>query len=37
MAEQAESVRAAYAPWFDLTPTTQQGDWVRIDGVRRVT
>lgn len=37
LAEQAESVRAAYAPWFDLTPTTQQGDWVRIDGVRRVT
>ena len=37
LAEQAESVRAAYSPWFDLTPTTQQGDWVRIDGVRRVT
>lgn len=37
LAEQAESVRAAYAPWFDLTPTTQQGDWVRIDGVRRKT
>lgn len=37
LAEQAESVRAAYAPWFDLNPTTQQGDWVRIDGVRRKT
>tara|TARA_B100000676_G_C18061765_1_gene838248 strand:- start:756 stop:1637 length:882 start_codon:yes stop_codon:yes gene_type:complete len=37
LAEQAESVRAAYTPWFDLNPTTQQGDWVRIDGVRRNT
>jgi ribosomal protein L11 methyltransferase len=37
LAEQAESVRKAYAPWFDLNPTTQQGDWVRIDGVRRKT
>jgi ribosomal protein L11 methyltransferase len=37
LAEQAESVRTAYAPWFDLNPTTQQGDWVRIDGVRRKT
>lgn len=37
LAEQAESVRAAYSPWFDLNPTTQQGDWVRIDGVRRKT
>jgi len=37
LAEQAESVRSAYAPWFDLNPTTQQGDWVRIDGVRRNT
>ncbi|MBB09377.1 MULTISPECIES: 50S ribosomal protein L11 methyltransferase [unclassified Alcanivorax] len=37
LAEQAESVRNAYAPWFDLNPTTQQGDWVRIDGVRRKT
>ncbi len=37
LAEQAESVRTAYAHWFDLNPTTQQGDWVRIDGVRRKT
>ncbi|MEH6785445.1 MAG: 50S ribosomal protein L11 methyltransferase [Alcanivorax jadensis] len=37
LAEQAESVRSAYAPWFDLNPTSQQGDWVRIDGVRRKT
>ncbi|MCG8394244.1 MAG: 50S ribosomal protein L11 methyltransferase [Pseudomonadales bacterium] len=37
LAEQADSVREAYAPWFDLTPTTQQGDWVRIDGVRKAT
>ena len=37
LAEQAESVRSAYAPWFELNPTTQQGDWVRIDGIRRKT
>ncbi|EKF72865.1 50S ribosomal protein L11 methyltransferase [Alcanivorax hongdengensis A-11-3] len=35
LADQAESVREAYAPWFDLNPTTRDGDWVRIDGVRR--
>ena len=35
LAEQADSVRTAYEPWFELNPTTQQGDWVRIDGVRR--
>lgn len=35
LAEQAESVREAYLPWFDLTPTTHKGDWVRIDGIRR--
>lgn len=35
LAEQAESVREAYQPWFDLNPTTQKGDWVRIDGIRR--
>ncbi len=35
LAEQAESVREAYAPWFDLNPTSQKGDWVRIDGIRK--
>ncbi|MDX1802519.1 MAG: 50S ribosomal protein L11 methyltransferase [Alcanivorax sp.] len=37
LAEQADAVRAAYSPWFDLSPTTQQGDWVRIDGRRHST
>ncbi|MFC6328097.1 50S ribosomal protein L11 methyltransferase [Alloalcanivorax gelatiniphagus] len=35
LTDQAESVRQAYAPWFELAPTRQRGDWVRIDGVRR--
>ncbi|MCQ6261117.1 50S ribosomal protein L11 methyltransferase [Alcanivorax sp. MM125-6] len=35
LADQAQAVRDAYAPWFDLGPTRQRGDWVRIDGVRR--
>ncbi len=35
LAEQADDVRNAYSRWFDLTPTTQKGDWVRIDGVRK--
>jgi len=33
--EQAEEVRAAYAPHFDLDPTAFKDDWVRISGVRR--
>lgn len=35
LSEQADSVRTAYEPWFELNPITQQGDWVRIDGIRR--
>lgn len=35
LAEQAESVRAAYASAFDLAPTTEKDGWVRIDGTRR--
>ena len=35
LAGQAQSVRDAYAPWFDLSPTRQRGDWVRVDGVRK--
>ncbi len=35
LADQAQSVRDAYAPWFDLGPTRQRGDWVRVDGVRK--
>lgn len=33
--EQAEEVRAAYAPHFELDPTALKDDWVRISGVRR--
>lgn len=33
LAGQAAAVRAAYAPWFDLNPTRQKGDWVRVDGI----
>lgn len=35
LAEQAEEVRAAYAGEFELEPTAQQDDWVRITGRRR--
>jgi ribosomal protein L11 methyltransferase len=35
LAEQAEEVRAAYSELFDLDPTAQQEDWVRITGRRR--
>ncbi len=35
LAEQAESVAAAYRPRFDMTPPDQREDWVRLVGVRR--
>ncbi|ASK33046.1 50S ribosomal protein L11 methyltransferase (plasmid) [Alcanivorax sp. N3-2A] len=35
LADQAEAVRDAYAPWFDLNPLSQRGDWVRVDGHRK--
>jgi ribosomal protein L11 methyltransferase len=34
---QAEAVASRYAPWFDIGPVVVQGDWVRLDGVRRPT
>jgi len=34
---QAEAVATTYAPWFDIAPVVVQGDWVRLDGVRRPT
>ena len=27
---QADAVTASYQPWFDITSTLQQGDWVRL-------
>lgn len=33
--EQAEQVRAAYSPWFDLGPAAVQDGWVRLDGTRK--
>ena len=35
LAEQAEEVRAAYAQDFELDPTAQQDEWVRITGRKR--
>lgn len=35
LADQAEAVREAYSPWFDLEPVARRGDWVRVSGVRR--
>jgi len=32
---QAESILAAYAPWFDLDPPAVQEDWVRISGRKK--
>lgn len=35
LAEQAEEVRQAYAEQFELDPTAQQDEWVRITGRKR--
>lgn len=35
LADQAESVLAAYRSHFELSPVVQKNDWVRIHGVRR--
>ncbi|MEL1265481.1 50S ribosomal protein L11 methyltransferase [Pseudoxanthomonas putridarboris] len=32
---QEDELLARYAPWFDALAATQDGDWMRIDGVRR--
>jgi len=34
LAEQAQAVRAAYQPWFEMAPPTQRQEWVRLDGVK---
>ena len=33
--EQAQSVSAAYAPWFEMTSPVEMQEWVRLSGVRR--
>jgi len=35
LAEQARFVKDAYTKWFEMHPTTQQGDWIRLTGTRR--
>ena len=35
LAEQADAVLTAYAPWFDMQPPVQRGDWVRLNGKRK--
>lgn len=32
---QEDDLLTRYAPWFDHLVATQEGDWMRIDGVRR--
>ncbi len=32
---QQDALLARYAPWFDALAVAREGDWVRIDGVRR--
>nr|WP_298120380.1 50S ribosomal protein L11 methyltransferase [uncultured Pseudoxanthomonas sp.] len=32
---QEDELLARYAPWFDALVATQDGDWMRIDGIRR--
>lgn len=35
LVEQANEVRAAYEPYFDLCPTVAKEGWVRITGIRK--
>lgn len=35
LANQADAVLDAYAPWFDMQPPVQRGDWVRLTGSRK--
>jgi len=35
LAEQAEKVQAAYAPWFDFDPVRRREEWVLLQAVRR--
>lgn len=34
LAGQEDALLERYAPWFDALAVEQQGDWIRIDGVR---
>ena len=34
LAPQADEVRVAYAPWFDMHATDPDGDWVALSGRR---
>lgn len=34
LADQAQDVRAAYAPWFEMDAVAQEEDWVLLSGVR---
>jgi len=35
LAEQAEKVQAAYAPWFDFDTVRRREEWVLLQAVRR--
>lgn len=35
LADQAETIRDAYAPWFDLDPAAEREGWIRITGTKR--
>lgn len=35
LADQAQQVAEAYAPWFDMSPATLRDGWARLEGVRR--
>lgn len=35
LAQQADEVRAAYLPWFDMQRAEREDDWVLLAGVRR--
>jgi ribosomal protein L11 methyltransferase len=35
LASQAQDIRDAYAPWFEITGLTQRDEWLRVDARRR--
>jgi len=35
LADQAQQVSQAYAPYFDMQPPVQQEDWIRLEGKRK--
>ncbi len=35
LADQTETVAAAYAPWFDLEPPVEEEEWILLSGRRR--